>query len=112
MEVKDAMLRQHPHIKFMTGEIEIQSDGGVRSVAVFYTDLELSNLHPGYDANAVEELIGRIHAYQKDNHQPVRLRTIQPQRASSWSIASLLPKNMGRGTGPRKLRTAPLRNAS
>ena len=112
MEVKSVMLRQHPHIKFMSGEIELQPDGSVRSVAVFYTDLELSSLHPAYDANAVEELIGRIHAYQKDNHQPVLLRTILPQRSSNWSIASLLPKNVGRNTGQRKLRAPALRNAS
>lgn len=106
------MLRQHPHIKFLTGEIELLPDGSVRSVAVFYTDLELSSLHPAYDANAVEELIGRIHAYQKDNHQPVRLRTIQSQRAPSWSVASLLPKQGTKAAAPAKLRHPALRKAS
>jgi len=80
----------------MTGEIELQPDGNVKSVAVIYTDLELSSLHPAYDANAVEELVGRIQAYQKDNHQPIRLRTVQSRGASSFSMTSLLPKNPGR----------------
>ena len=80
----------------MTGEIELQPDGSVKSVAVIYTDLELSSLHPAYDANAVEELIGRIQAYQKDNHQPIRLRTVQSRGAPSFSVTNLLPKNPGR----------------
>jgi hypothetical protein len=36
----------------------------------------LSNLTPGYDAAAVEELVGRIKIFQKTYHQPVRLRTM------------------------------------
>ena len=96
----------------MTGEIELQPDGSPRTVAVVYTDLELSSLHPAYDASAVEELIGRIHTYQKENHQPVRLRTIQSQRAPTWTVAPLPTKSVSRNTGPRKVRNQALRNAS
>ena len=106
------MLRQHAHIKYMTGEIELQPDGSLRTVAIVYTDLELSSLHPAYDANAVEELIGRIHTYQKENHQPVRLRTVQSHRSPSWSITPQPLKNSSRAASPRKLRAPTLRNAS
>jgi hypothetical protein len=70
------MIEPHRHVKFMTAEIELQPDGTVKPVAVVYTDLGLSNLTPGYDAAAVEELVGRIKVFQKTYHQPVRLRTM------------------------------------
>jgi hypothetical protein len=49
-------LESHRHIKSVTTEIELRPDGTVKSVGILYTDLALSNLSPGYDANAVEEL--------------------------------------------------------
>jgi len=70
-------LESHRHIKFVTSEIELRIDGTVRSVGVLYTDLVLSSLSPGYDANAVEELVVRIQAFQKTHHQFVSLRTIK-----------------------------------
>jgi hypothetical protein len=50
-------LQAHRHIKSVTAEIELQLDGTVRSVGILYTDLTLSRFSPGYDANAVEELV-------------------------------------------------------
>jgi hypothetical protein len=69
-------IEPHRHIKFVTAEIELHLDGTVKPVAVVYTDLELSNLRPGYDAAAVEELVGRLQMFQK-HHQPIHLRTIR-----------------------------------
>jgi len=75
---KTVPLESHRHIKFVTTEIELRLDGTVRSVGILYTDLELSSLSPGYDANAVEELVARCQAFQKTHHhQLVRLRTIK-----------------------------------
>ena len=68
-------LESHRHIKSVTVEIELQLDGTVKSVGILYTDLALSSLSPGYDANAVEELVARCRAFQKSHHQLVRLRT-------------------------------------
>jgi hypothetical protein len=68
-------LEFHRHIKSVTAEIELQLDGTVKSVGILYTDLALSSLTPGYDANAVEELVARCRAFQKSYHQLVRLRT-------------------------------------
>jgi hypothetical protein len=68
-------LESHRHIKSVTAEIELQLDGTVRSVGIIDTDLALSSLSPGYDANAVEELIARCRAFQITHHQPMRLRT-------------------------------------
>jgi hypothetical protein len=77
-EVGSAMpLESHRHIKFVTAEIELRLDGAVKSVSILYTDLALSSLSPGYDANAVEELVARCQAFQKTHHQLVRLRTIE-----------------------------------
>jgi hypothetical protein len=70
-------LESHRHIKFATAEIELRLDGTVKSVGVVYTDLALSSLSPGYDANAVEELVARCQAFQKNHHQLMRLRTIR-----------------------------------
>jgi hypothetical protein len=70
-------LESHRHIKSITAEIELRLDGTVRSVGIIYTDLALSSLSPGYDANAVEELVARCHAFQKTHHQLVRLRAIK-----------------------------------
>ena len=79
-ELGSAMsLEAHRHIRFATTEIELHLDGTVRSVCVLYSDLELSRLNPGYDANAVEELVSRTQAFQKTHHQLVRLRTIERQ---------------------------------
>jgi hypothetical protein len=72
-------LEAHRHVKFVAAEIELRLDGTVRSVGVVYTDLELSRLSPGYDANAVEQLVTRVQAFQKAHHQLVRLRTIGRQ---------------------------------
>jgi hypothetical protein len=75
---KTVPLESHRHIKFLTTEIELRLDGTVRSVGILYTDLELSSLSPGYDANAVEELVARCQAFQTTHHhQLVRLRTIK-----------------------------------
>jgi hypothetical protein len=74
---KTMPLESHRHIKCVTAEIELRLDGTVRSVGVLYTDLELSSLSPGYDANAVEELVARCRAFQKTHHQLMRLRTIK-----------------------------------
>jgi hypothetical protein len=77
-EVGNAMpLESHRHIKSVTTEIELRPDGTVKSVGILYTDLALSNLSPGYDANAVEELVARCQAFQKTHHQLMRLRTIK-----------------------------------
>jgi hypothetical protein len=69
-------LESHRHIKCVTTEIELRLDGRIKSVSILYTDLALSSLSPGYDANAVEELVARCQAFQKTHHQLVRLRTI------------------------------------
>jgi len=75
-ELGNAMpLESHRHIKSVTSEIELRLDGTVRSVGIIYTDLALSSLSLGYDANAVEELIARCRAFQATHHQPMRLRT-------------------------------------
>jgi hypothetical protein len=68
-------LESHRHIKSVTAEIELRLDGKVRSVGIIYTNLALSSLSPGYDANAVEELVARCQAFQKTHHQLMRLRT-------------------------------------
>jgi hypothetical protein len=77
-EVGNAMpLESHRHIKFVTAEIELRLDGAVKSVGILYTDLELSSLSPDYDASAVEELVARCQAFQRNHHQLMRLRTIK-----------------------------------
>jgi hypothetical protein len=68
-------LEAHRHIQSVTAEIEIQLDGTVRSVVIIYTNLALSSLSAGYDANAVEELVARCRAFQMIHHQLIRLRT-------------------------------------
>jgi hypothetical protein len=68
-------LEAHRHVKSITTEIEVRLDGTVRSIAILHTDLTLSPLSPGYDANAVEQLVSRIQAFQKTHHQSVCLRT-------------------------------------
>jgi hypothetical protein len=70
-------IESHRHIKSVTAEIELRLDGTVRTVGILYTDLALSSLSPGYDPNAVEELVARCQAFQKTHHQLVRLRTIK-----------------------------------
>jgi hypothetical protein len=70
-------LESHRHIKSITAELELRLDGTVRSVGVIYTDLALSSLSPGYDANAVEELVARCRGFQKAHHELMRLRTIK-----------------------------------
>jgi hypothetical protein len=74
---KTMPLESHRHIKLVTAEIELRRDGTLKSVGVVYTDLALSSLSPGYDANAVEELVARCRAFQKTHHQLMRLRTIK-----------------------------------
>ena len=69
-------LESHRHIRLTRSEIELGPDGRVRIILVLYTDLELSTLNPAYDANAVEQLIGRIKAFQKAHHQLIRLKTL------------------------------------
>jgi hypothetical protein len=70
-------LEPHPHIKFVTSEIELQPDGPIKLISVAYTDLHLSNLHPNYDAAAVEKLVSHIQAFQKAHaRSDVRLRTL------------------------------------
>jgi hypothetical protein len=76
------MITPHRHVKLMSAEIELQPDGSVKPVAVVYTDLGLNNLIPGYDAAAVEELVGRIQAFQRTYHQPVRLRELPAQQVA------------------------------
>ena len=66
----------HRHIKFRCSEIELQPDGRIRTVHILYTDLELNSGSAKYDANAVEELITRIQAFQKDNRELIRLRKV------------------------------------
>ena len=41
-------LEPHPHIKFVTVEVETLADGSLQIVSVVHTDLELSNARPGY----------------------------------------------------------------
>jgi hypothetical protein len=72
---KPMPLESHRHIKFVTAEIDLRLDGTLKSVDVVYTDLALSSLIPGYDANAVEELVARCRAFQKTHHELIRLRT-------------------------------------
>ncbi len=77
-EVANAIpLESHRHIKCVTTEIELRLDGTIKSVGILYTDLALSSLTPGYDANAVEELVARCQAFQKNHHQLMRIRTIK-----------------------------------
>jgi hypothetical protein len=79
-KLADSMpLEAHRHVKCVATEIELRLDGTVRSVGVVYTDLELSRRSPGYDANAVEQLVTRVQIFQKAHHQLVRLRTMGRQ---------------------------------
>jgi hypothetical protein len=66
-------LEPHRHIKFVTAEIELRLDGTVKSVGIFYTDLALSSLSPGYDANAVEELDREVTMSMKNRMLALRL---------------------------------------
>ncbi len=70
-------LEPHRHIKSVSAEIDVQPDGTVKPVTVVYSDLELNSLRPGYDAAAVEELVGRLRSFQKAHHQPFRLLTVR-----------------------------------
>jgi hypothetical protein len=70
-------LEAHRHIKCVTAEIDLQPDGTVKPISVVYTDLELNSFRPGYDAAAVEELVGRLQTFQKTHHQPLRILTVR-----------------------------------
>jgi hypothetical protein len=70
-------LEAHRHIKWVSAEIDLQPDGTVKPISVVYTDLELNSLRPGYDAAAVEELVGRLQMFQKTHHQPLRILTVR-----------------------------------
>jgi hypothetical protein len=37
----------------------------------------LNSLRPGYDAAAVEELVGRLQTFQQTHHQPLRILTVR-----------------------------------
>jgi hypothetical protein len=71
------VLESHRHIKYVSAEIDLLADGSVKPISVIYTDLELNNLLPGYDAAAVEELITRLRLFQQQHHQPFRILTIK-----------------------------------
>ena len=71
-------LEPHPHIKGAPAvEFELMPDGAVLPVTVIFTDLELSNVRPGFDEKAWADLIGHIQRWQKLNgQQQVRVRKI------------------------------------
>jgi hypothetical protein len=70
-------LESHRHIKSVSAEIDLSLDGTVKPISIVYTDLELNNLRPGYDAAAVEELVARLQLFQQQYHQPFRILTIK-----------------------------------
>jgi len=70
-------LEPHPHIKFTTSEIQFLPNGDLLPVAVVYTDLQLNDLHPNYDAEAVAVLLNHIRDFMKENNRThIVLKTI------------------------------------
>jgi hypothetical protein len=71
------VLELHRHIQSVSAEINLQPDGTVKPISVVYTDLDLNNLSPGYDAAAVEELVARLQMFQRQYHQPFRILNVR-----------------------------------
>jgi hypothetical protein len=67
-------LEPHAHIKATAEDREIIPGGSISVVPVVFTDLELNEEQPGYDAGAVAELVAHIHAWQRLYGQRVVLR--------------------------------------
>jgi hypothetical protein len=70
-------LESHPHIKFVTSEIEFQLDGTKKIVWVVFSDLQLNNLYLNFDQSAFDELVAHIQAFREAHGiRDIRVKTV------------------------------------
>jgi hypothetical protein len=56
-------LSDHPHVKQITSQFEVLSDGSAKAIIEIQTDLVLDCNDPGHDKHKVDEILNLMHEH-------------------------------------------------